>query len=182
MISVHFQGNPFNIIVIKVYAPTSKAKEAEVEWLYEDLQDLLELTAKKYVLLIIGDWNAKVGSQEIPGVTGKFGLGVQNEAGQRLRGFCQENSLIIPNTLFQQHKRKLYTWKSPDGQHRNQIDYILCSQRWRSSVQSAETRPGAYCSSDPELLVAKFRLTLKKVGKNTRPFRYDLNQIPYDYI
>ena len=95
----------------------------------EDLQDLLELTPKKDVLFIIGDWNAKVGSQEIPGVTGKFGLGIQNEAGQRLIEFCQENALVITKTIFQQHKRRLYTWTSPDGQHRNQIDYILCSQR-----------------------------------------------------
>ena len=93
----------------------------------------------------------------------------------------QENTLVIANTLFQQHKRRLYTWTSPDGQHRNQIDYILCSQRWRSSTQSAKTRPGAGCGSDHELLIAKFRLKLKKVGKTTRPFRYDLNQIPYDY-
>ena len=120
----------------------------------------------------------KVGSQEIPGVTGKFGLGVQNEAGQRLTEFCQENTLVIANTLFQQHKRRLYTWTSQDSQHRNQIDYILCSQRWRSSIQSAKTRLGADCGSDHELLIAKFRLKLKKVGK---PFRYDLNQIPYDY-
>ena len=117
MISVHFQGKPFNIIVIQVYALTSNAEEAEVEWFYEDLQDLLELTPKKDVLFIIGDWNAKVGSQETPGVTDKFGLGVQNEARQRLTGFCQENALVIENTLFQQHKRKLYTWTSPDGQH-----------------------------------------------------------------
>ena len=129
----------------------------------------------------LGDWNAKVGSPEIPGVTGKFGLGVQNEAGQRLMEFWQENALVIANTLFQQHKRRLYTWTSPDGQHRNQIEYLLCSQRWRSSIQSTKTRPGADCGSDHELLVAKFRLTLKKVGKTTRPFRYDLNQIPYDY-
>ena len=95
---------------------------------YEDLQDLLELTAQKDALCIIGDWNAKVGSQETPGVTGKFGLGVWNEAGLRLIEFCQENALVIENTLFQQHKRRLYTWTSPDGQHRNQIDYILCSQ------------------------------------------------------
>ena len=93
----------------------------------------------------------------------------------------QENALIIANTLFQQHKRRLYTWTSPDGQHQNQIDYILCSQRWKSSIQSAKTRPGADCGSDHELLIAKFRLTLKKVGKTTRPFRYDLNKIPYDY-
>ena len=175
MISVHFQGKPFNTTVIKVYAPTSNAEEAE--WYYEDLQELLELTPKKDVLFIIGDWNAK-GSQETPGVTGKFGLGAWNEAGQRLIEFCQENTLVIANTLFQQHKRRLYTWTSPDGQYQNQIDYILWSQRWRSSIQSAKTRPGADCGSDHELLVAKFRLTLKKVGKTTRPFKYDLNQIP----
>ena len=136
MISVHFQGKPFNITGIQVYAPTSNAEEAEVEQFYEDLQGLLELTPRKDILCIIGDWNAKVGSQETPGVTGKFGLGIQNEAGQRLIEFCQENALIIANTLFQQQKRRLYAWTSPDGQHRNQIDYILCSQRWRSSIQS----------------------------------------------
>ena len=117
MISVRFQGKSFNITVIQVYAPTSNAEEAKVEWFYEDLQDLLELTPKKDVLFIIGDWTAKVGSQEIPGVTGKFGLGVQNEAEQRLIEFCQENALVVANTLVQQHKRKLYTWTSPDGQH-----------------------------------------------------------------
>ena len=117
MISVHFQGKPFNIMVIQVYALTSSAEEAEIEQFYEDLQDLLELTNKKDVLFIIGDWNAKVGSKETPGVTGKFGLGVWNEAGQRLIEFCQENTLVIANTLFQQHKRTLYTWTSPDGQH-----------------------------------------------------------------
>ena len=119
MISVHFQGKPFNITVIQAYAPNSNAEEAEVERFYEDLQDLLELTPKKDALFIIGDWNAKVGSQEIPGVTAKFGLVVQNKAGQRLTEFCQENALVIANTFFQQHKRRLYTWTSPDGQHRN---------------------------------------------------------------
>ena len=158
MVSIHFQGKPFNITVIQVYAPTSNAEEAEVEPFYEDLQDLLELTPRKDVLFIIGDWNAKVGSQEIPGATGKFGLGVQNESGQRLIEFCQENALVIKNTLYQQHKRRLYTWTSPDSLHRNQTDYILCSQRWRSSIQSAKTRPGADCSSDHELLITKFRL------------------------
>ena len=117
MISVHFQGKPFSITVIQVYAPTTNAKEAEVEQFYEDLQDLLELTPKTGILFIIGDWNAKVGSQEIPGVTGKFGLGVQNEAGQRLTEFWQEKALVIANTLFQQHKRQLYKWTSPDGQY-----------------------------------------------------------------
>ena len=117
MISVHFQGKPFNITVIQAYAPTSNAEEAEVEGSYEDLQDLLELTPKKDVLFILGNWNAKVGSQETPGVTGKFGLGVWNEAGQSLTEFCQENTQVIANTLFQHHKRRLYTWTSPDGQH-----------------------------------------------------------------
>ena len=121
MISVHFQGKPFSITVIQVYAPTSNAEEAEVKRFYQDLQDLLELTPPKCVLFIIYDWNAKVGSQEIPGVTGKFGFGVQNEAGQRLVEFCQENALVVANTLFQQHKRRLHTWISPDGQYRSQI-------------------------------------------------------------
>ena len=169
---------PFNITVIQVYATTSNAEEAEVERFYEHLQDLLELTPQKDIIFIIGNWNAKVGSQELPGVTGKFGLGAQNEVGQMLIEFSQENTLVIANTLFQQHKRRVYTWTSPDGQHRNQTDYILCSQRWKSTIWSAKTRQGADCGSDHELLIAKFRLKLKKVGKTTRPFRYDLNQIP----
>ena len=116
MISVHFQGKTFNITVIQVYAPTRNAKEAEVEWFYEDLQDLITSTQKD-VLFIIGDWNAKVGSQKIPGVTGKFGFGIENEAGKRLTEFCQENTLVIANTLFQQHKRRLHMnitqWSTP---------------------------------------------------------------------
>ena len=116
MISARFQGKPFTITVIQVYAPTSNAEEAEGERFCEDLQYLLELTLKKDVLFIIGDWNAKVGSQEL---TGKFGLGVQNEADQRLTEFFQENALFIANTLFQQYKRRLYTWTSPDSQHQN---------------------------------------------------------------
>ena len=125
MISIRFQGKPFNIAVIQVYDPGTNAEEVEIEWFYKDLQDLLELTPKTDVLFIIGDWNAKVGSQEIPGVTGKFGLGVQNEAGQRLIEICQENALVIANTLFQQHKRRLYTWTSPGGQHRYLIEILF---------------------------------------------------------
>ena len=117
IISVRFQGKPFNITVIQVYSPTSNAEETEAEQFYGDLQDLLELIPKKDVLFIIWGWNAKVGSQETPGVTGKFGLGLQNEAGERLIEFCQENTLVIANTLFQQHKRRLYTLTSPDAQH-----------------------------------------------------------------
>ena len=121
-----------------------------------------------------------MGSQEIPGVTGKFGLGIKNEARQRLKEVCQENALVIANTLFQQYKRKLYTWTSPDGQYQNQIDCILCSQRRRSSIQSAKRRLGSDCGSDHEFPIAKSRLKLKKEGKTTRPSRYDVSQIPYD--
>ena len=178
VLSVCFKGKPCNI---QVSSPTTEAEGAEVEQFFEDLQDFLELTSKTDVHFMIGSWNAEEGSQEIPVVTGKFGLGVQNEAGQRLTEFWQENRLVIANTIFQQNKRRLYKWISPDGQYQNQIDYILCSQRWRSSIQSAKIRPGADCGSDHQLFIAKFRLKLKKVGKTTSPFWYDLNQIPYDY-
>ena len=152
MISVCFQGKSLNFRVTQVYASTIDAKEAKVDQFYEDIQHLLELTPKKDVLFIIGDWNTKVGSQEKPRVTGKFGFEVQNEVGQRLTEFCQQNALVIPNTLFQHHKRWLYTWTSPDGQYQNQIEYILWSQRWRSSTQSAK--------QDWELTVAQTRSSL----------------------
>ena len=139
------EANHSNIIVIQVYAPTTNAKKAEVKQFYEDLQDLLELTPKEDVLFIIGNWNAKADSQGIPGVTGKFGLGVQNEAGQRLTEFCQENALVITNTLLQQHKRQLYTWTSPDSQYKIKLIIFfaakdgeaLCSQQkqdWELTV------------------------------------------------
>ena len=157
--------------------PISNAEEAEVEWFYEDLQDLLELTSKKDILFITGDWNAKAGSQEIPGVTSKYGLGVQNEAGKKLTEFCQENALVRANTLFQQHKRTLHMditrWSIP----KSDWLYFFCSQRWRSSRVSTKIRLGADCGSDHEVLIAKFRFKLKKVGKTTRPFRYDLNPL-----
>ena len=153
MISVRFQGKQFNILVIQVYAPTTNAEEAEVEWFNEDLQDLPELTPKKDVLFIIGDRNAKVGSQEIPGVTGKFGLGVQNEAGQRLTEFCQENSLVIANTLFQQQKRRLYTWASPNSQYRNQIIFFAAKDGEALYIQQKQ---------DQELTVAQIMNSLLK--------------------
>ena len=167
MISIYFQGKPFNTIFRQVYAPSSNA---EVEWFYEYLQDLLELTPKKDVLFNIVGWYVKVRSQEIPGVTSTFGLAVPKKAGQSLTEFYQENARVIANTLFQQHKRRIYTWTSPYGQYRNQSDCILCSQKWRSSIQSAKTRLGADCGLDHELLIAKFRLKLEKVGKTTTPF------------
>ena len=143
MISVRFQGKPFTAMVIQLYALTSNAEEAEVEWFYEDLQNLLELTPPKDIHYRGLECKSK--KSRNTGSTGNFGLGVQNEAGQRLIEFCQENSLIA-NTLFQQHKKGLYTWTSPDGQHQNQIDYIPCSQKWRHSIESAKTRLEADCS------------------------------------
>ena len=176
--SVHFQGKPFNITVIQVYALTSNAKEAEVEWFCEELQDLLEITPKKDVLFI--NWNAKVRSQETPGVTGKFGLGIRNEAGQRLIEFCQDNALVIANTLFQQHNRRLYTWTSPVGQHWNQTLYSLQPKMEKLyTVSKNKTKSWLWLRSWTPY--TKFRLKLKKVGKTARPFRYDLNQIPYEY-
>ena len=172
MISVPFQGKPFNITVIQVYAPTSNAEEAEVEWmvLWRPTRSFRTNTKKRCPF----QCNAKVGSQETPRVTGKFGLGVQNEEGQRLIEFCQENTLVIANTLPTPQEKTLHMDITIQSTQ-NQIDYILCSQRWRSSIQSAKTRPGADCGSDHELLITKFKLKLKKVGKATRPFRYDLN-------
>ena len=140
MISVHFQGKAFNITVIQVYAPTSNAEEAEVEWFYEDLQELLKLTPKNDVLFIIGDWNAKAGSQETPSVTGKFGLGVWNEAGQRIREFCQENALVIVNTLFQRHKRRLYTWTSPDAPKSDWLSALQPDMEKLDTVNKNKTR------------------------------------------
>ena len=158
---VHFQGKPFNITVFQVYAPMTNAEEAEVEQFYDDLKDLLELIpTKKWCPFHHTGLECQRRKSRDTGVTGKFGLEVQNEAGQRLTEFCQENTLVIANTVFQKHKRWLYTWTSPDGQYQNQINYILRSQRLRSSMQSAKTRPGADCGSDYELLIAKFRLKL----------------------
>ena len=190
MISVHSQGKPFNITVIQVYAPTVMLKKMKLNGsmkiykFYEDLQwfyeDLLELTPKKDVLFIIGDWNAKVGSQETPGVTGKFGIGVQNEARQRLIEFCQENTLVIANTLFQQHK------DNSTHVHHQMVKTeirltIFFAAKDREALYSQQKQDQELTVAQTILLIAKFRLKLKKVGKTTRPFRYDLNQISYDY-
>ena len=177
MVSVHFQGKPFNIMVIQVYVLTSNIEEAEVEWFYEDLQDLLELIPHKRFPFhyrgqecksrkSINTWSNK---QIWPWST-------ERSRAKANRVLLREYTFIT-NTLFQQHKIRLYTWTS-DGQYQNQIDYIFCSQRWRSSKQSEKTRQGADCGSDHELFIAKFRLKMKKVEKTARPFRYDLNQIP----
>ena len=164
-ISICFHGKTFNITVMQVYALASNTEEAEVECSYEDLLDLLKLTPKKMSFHYRG-LECKSRKSRNTRVTGKFGLAVWNEAGQRLIEYCQENTLVIENTLFQQHRRTLYTWTSPDGQYWNQIAYILCSQRMRSSIQSAKTRLGADCGSDHELFIAKFRHKLRKYREN----------------
>ena len=181
IISVCFLGKLFSITVIQVYDRTSNAEEVEAGWFYEDLQDLLELTPQKRCPFRYRWLECK--SRKSRNNWSNRQIWPWNTEWSRAKAnrFGQENALVIANTLFQQHNRRLYTWISPDGQHRNQIDYILCSQRWRCSIQSAKARLGADCGTDHELLIAKFRLKLKKVGKTTRPFRYDLNQIPYDY-
>ena len=176
MISVHFQGKPFNITVIPIYAPTSNAEEAEVEQFYEDLQDLLELTPQKNVLFIIRDWNAKVGSQELPGVTCRFGLGVQNEACQRLTEFCQENTLVIANTLFQQQEKTL---------HMDFTRWSILKSDWLYSLQSKMEKlctvgKRSWLWLRPWAPYCQIQASVNKVGKTTRPFRYDLNQISYD--
>ena len=181
MISVHFQGKPFNITVIQVYAPTSNAEEAEFERFYEDLQDLLELTPKKRCPFHYRRLECK--SEKLRNTWSNrqiWPLSTELSRAKANSVLPRECTDHCKHPLPTQ-KRRLYTWTSPDGQHRNQIDYILCNQRWKSSIQSAKTRLGADCGSDQDLLIAKFRLKLKKVGKTTRPFRYDLNQIPYNY-
>ena len=167
-----------NHSILQVYAPTSNAKEAEIERFYTRLS---RTNTQKRCPFHYRGLECKSRKSRNTWSNRQIWLWSTDEVGQKLIELCQENTLVTANTLFQQHKRRLYTWTSPDGQHRNQIGYIICSQRWRSSIQSAKTRPGADCGSDHELLIAKFRLKLKKVEKTTRPFRYDLNQIPYDY-
>ena len=162
MILVCLQSKPFNITVIQVYAPTTNTEESEFEWFYQDLQDLLELTRQKDVPFITDKWNAKGESQEIPAVTTKFDHGVQNEAGQKLIDFCKENTLVKENILYQQSKRRLYTRTLPDGQFQNQVDYIACSWRCRSSFKSAKTRPGADYGSDHEYLIENSHLNWRK--------------------
>ena len=180
MIFVWFQSKPLNTAVIQDYALTSNAEEAEFERFYEDLQDLLELTpryltnTKKRCLFHYRGRECRNRKSRDTWNNRQIWPWRTKWSRARLIEFCQEKALVIANTHFQQHKRRRYTWRSPNG-------YILCSQRWRSSIQLVKTRPGADCGSDHELLIAKFRLKLKKAGKTTRPCRYDLNQIPYDY-
>ena len=178
LMSIRLQGKPINTTIIQIYAPTSTAEEEDVEEFYDQLQFLIDKTPSQDTLLILGDFNAKVGDTEVPGLVGKFGLGEKNDSGQRLIDFCAANELVVTNTTFKQHKRRLYTWTSPNGVYRNQIDYILVKKRWRNSILCAKTRPGADCGSDHEMLIADIRVKLKKVKTPAKPKRYDLEQVP----
>jgi endonuclease/exonuclease/phosphatase family metal-dependent hydrolase len=146
---------------VQVYAPTTSAEAADIEDFYNDLQAALNETPKRDVLIIMGDWNAKIGKGEEPGTVGRHGLGNRNESGERVLEFCEEIALFLTNTYFELSERRLYTWTSPDSKHKNQIDYILGRRRWRSALQSVKTKPNADCGSDHELLTATIRIKLK---------------------
>ena len=177
IISIRIRSKPLNITILQVYAPTSDASEVEAEQFYSEIQSALNQIPKKDLLYIMGDFNAKVGDREDARIVGKFGLGVRNDAGDRLVQFCQDNRFRIANTWFIQPKRRLYTWTSPNGQHRNQIDFILCQQRWTSSIASIKTLSGAECDTDHQLLVAKVKLRLCEIKKSTTQKRFSVDNI-----
>ena len=183
ILSVRFRGKKVNITIIQVYAPTSMAIEEEHESFYNELQGIIDKTPKGDVVMVIGDFNAKVGKYNGGGgnTIGGHGLGEQNDAGERLVDFCEGNSLRIMNTWFEQPKRRLYTWTSPDGKHRNQIDYILINKRWNSTIRDVRTKPGADCGTDHELLVATVQMKLKKLKKGERLITYDCKEISQEY-
>ena len=178
MMSIRIQGKPANISIVQVYAPTSSANEDVIETFYDDLQQTIDDTPKRDILILTGDFNSKVGDCSTnSNVMGNNGLGEQNERGERLVEFCDENGFVIVNTLFKQHPRRLYTWTSPNQKTRNQIDYIMVKRRWRSSCVYAKTHPGADCGSDHQLLVAGLRMKLRRIKAQKKPARLDMAQI-----
>ncbi|XP_029655415.1 craniofacial development protein 2-like [Octopus sinensis] len=178
IILIHVRGKPLHLTFIQVYCPTTAANDYQINTFYDELQDSLRKTPKNAIIYILGDFNAKVGSLKHNDTVGNFGLGLRNDAGDRLIQFCEENRFRITNTCFQQPKRRLYTWTSPDGKTRNQIDYILCSNRWKSSITAIKTFPGADCGSDHELLVAKIRVRLSRIKHKKHGRNLDLRNIP----
>ena len=181
IISIRLDGHPVRTTIIQIYAPKSAASEEDIEDLYGKLQDLTDTVPRGDVLIIMGDWNAQIGDKAVEGISGTHGLGDRNEAGERMIEFCEENQLIVTNTWYKQPRRRLYTWTTPDGLHRNQIDYIMIQKRWRSMVKSAKTMPGADCGTDHELLVATIQVKLKKMKKPETENRYNLCDIPERY-
>lgn len=179
VITLRLKGKPMNLTLVQVYAPTSEASDQDMEEFYEVVQDVLDNIPKKDVTILLGDWNAKLGKSTTKTANvGTYGLGIRNERGDRLEEFCVTNNLMVGNTFFHHHPRRLWTWKSPGDCVRNQIDYIMIGNRWRSSLQNVKTRPGADCGSDHQLLAAKFRLKLKAKRSSAPPSRYDVDDIP----
>ncbi|XP_051780739.1 LOW QUALITY PROTEIN: craniofacial development protein 2-like [Erpetoichthys calabaricus] len=181
IMSICLHGKPMNITILLVYAPTTDASEEELERFYSEVQKAVDETPKKDVTYILGDFDVKVGKQAEANIVGSFGLGKRNESGEHLIQLCQENRLRLTNIWFMQPKRRLYTWTSPYGLNQNQIDYVLCSQQWRSSVVAVKTFPGAHCGSDHELLVAKIQVRLCGIKKHTPPKKFDISKIPASY-
>ena len=169
VITLRLQGRPMNTTIVQVYAPTSTASDETMEDFYGQLQDALDKIPSKDMLIVMGDWNAKIGKNLSKSkIIGKHGLGERNERGDSLEDFCQSNDLIVGNTFFQQHPRRLWTWRSPGGNVKNQIDYVLIKRRWRSSLLNVRTRPGADCGSDHQLLIAHLKLKLKVKKRHHR--------------
>jgi len=178
IIHIKVKAHPVNIICIQVYAPTTSVETADTEDFYRSLHSALNETPKKDVLILMGDWNSKIGKREEPGTVRRYGFGHRNEARERLLELCEENDLFLANTYFEQPERRLYTWMSPDGQYRNQIDYILGRRRWRSAFQSVKTRPDAECESDHELLTATIKIKLKNTQNAKKGWKLDIDNIP----
>ena len=181
IITIKFQGKPTNLTIIQVYAPTLDSDEEVKEQFYSELENTISKISKKDILMIMGDWKSKVGDKKFLNITGQYGLGDRNDAGDKLLEFCSENDMTIANTLFKQPKRRLYTWTSPDQKYRNQIDYIIIQNRWRSMIHLAKTLPGADCGSDHELLIAKIKIKLRKTKQIQTEMRYDLSNISDNY-
>ncbi|XP_042856752.1 craniofacial development protein 2-like [Penaeus japonicus] len=181
IMTLRIQCKPINVTIVQVYAPTTAAEETEIEEFYEQLQEVTESIPSQDIVIIMGDFNAKVGSREEKPMTGKFGLRDRNTSRDMLVDFCAANDLCITNTMFKQHNRRLYTWTSPNGDYKNQIDYILVKNRWKSSIIATKTLPGADCGSDHELLIANLKVRLKKVKKENQPVRYDLQNISNEF-
>ena len=179
--TIRLQCKPVNMTVLQVYAPTSTAEEEAMEEFYEKVQHVVDEIPRGDVLYVIGDWNAKVGQDETNGTTGRFGLGERNERGDQLVEFCSRNDLQIMNTFFKLHARRLYTWRSPDQTTRNQIDYIICKTRWRSSVRRVTTLPGADCGTDHNLLIADIKIKLKRIKRAKQTPKYDVENIGLEF-
>ena len=182
IITIRLKGKPLNITIVQIYAPTADSTEEEIEAFYATLQDTLDNISKKDIIMVAGDWNAKIGkiNKKTENI-GIYGLGERNERGDLLEDFCITNDLVVSNTTFQQHTRRLYTWKSPGDRHSNQIDYITIARRWRTTIKRVKTRPGADCGSDHQLLVAKVKIKLRYKEKKDIPIRYDMERISEKY-